>query len=58
MPTPHALCSWAELVGAVLQHYMRLPEVQRTEGRKFVPVYYWVRRRAAGMCERVHAFLC
>jgi len=35
-------CNWAELVGAVLQHYMRLPEVQRTEGKKFVPVYYWV----------------
>lgn len=38
-------CSWAELVGMVLQHYMRLPEVQRYGGTKFVPIYYWVSGR-------------
>lgn len=32
-----------QVVAAVLQHYARLPEVMRTGGARFVPVYYWVR---------------
>jgi hypothetical protein len=38
-------CSFAEMVGTVLQHYLRLPEVQRSGGTKFVPAYYWVREK-------------
>lgn len=44
--------SFRDLVVAVLQHYLQMPEVVRTGGTKFVPVFYWVDMFALPQFER------
>lgn len=41
-----------EVVAAVLQHYVGLPEVVRHGGTKYVPVYYWLEQYALPQYER------
>ncbi|KAL6756533.1 hypothetical protein V8C86DRAFT_3096908 [Haematococcus lacustris] len=44
--------SWEGLVACLLQHYSNLPEVQRSGGTRFVPVYYWLDVFAVPQFER------